>query len=43
MIKLAGIGVAMGSASEGIKSAADFVVQDNDNDGVSEATEKFCF
>ena len=43
MIKLAGIGVAMGNASEVIKSAADFITKDNDNDGVSEAIEKFCF
>jgi Cof subfamily protein (haloacid dehalogenase superfamily) len=43
MIKLAGIGVAMGNASEVLKSAADFIVKDNDNDGVSEAIEKFCF
>jgi len=43
MIKLAGIGVAMGNASEVIKTAADFIVKDNDHDGVSEAIEKFCF
>ena len=43
VIILAGIGVAMGNASEVIKSAADFIVKDNDSDGVSEAIEKFCF
>ncbi len=41
MIKLAGIGVAMGNASEIIKASADHIVGDNDNDGVSEAIEKF--
>ena len=41
IIKLAGIGVAMGNASEIIQVAADFIVKDNNNDGVSEAIEKF--
>jgi len=43
MITYAGIGVAMGNSSEKLKSAADFVVSDNDNDGVAEAIEKFVF
>ena len=41
MIKLAGTGVAMGNASEIVKVSADHIVGDNDNDGVSEAIEKF--
>jgi len=43
MIKLAGIGVAMGNASEVLKVNADFTVSDNDNDGVAEAIERFVF
>jgi Cof subfamily protein (haloacid dehalogenase superfamily) len=43
MIKLAGIGVAMGNASEVLKANADFIVSDNDNDGVAEAIERFVF
>ncbi|MBM3706282.1 MAG: hypothetical protein FJW66_07155 [Actinobacteria bacterium] len=41
MIKLAGIGIAMGNAPEDVKSAADYTVGDNDSDGVAEALEKF--
>lgn len=43
MIKLAGIGVAMGNASKVLKENADFTVSDNDNDGVTEAIERFAF
>lgn len=43
MISLAGIGIAMGNASKKLKDAADFVVSDNDNDGVAEAINKFVF
>jgi Cof subfamily protein (haloacid dehalogenase superfamily) len=43
MIKLAGIGVAMGNASKVLKANADFTVSDNDNDGVAEAIERFVF
>jgi hydroxymethylpyrimidine pyrophosphatase-like HAD family hydrolase len=41
MIELAGTGVAMGNAPENVKAAADFVVKDNDSNGVAEAIEKF--
>ena len=41
MIKLAGIGVAMGNAEDYVKEAADFVSADNDHDGVAEAIEEF--
>jgi len=43
MINLAGIGIAMGNASKKLKEAAEFVVSDNDNDGVAEAIDKFVF
>ena len=41
MIKLAGIGVAMGNAEDYVKEAADFVSADNDHDGVAVALEQF--
>ncbi len=40
MMKLAGLPVAMGNASEEVKSAADWVVASNDCDGVGEAVER---
>jgi HAD-superfamily hydrolase, subfamily IIB len=43
MVTLAGIGVAMGNATEALKAGADFVVSDNDHDGVAEAIERFVF
>ena len=41
MILAAGLGVAMGNASEPIKAIADVVVADCDHDGVAEAIEKY--
>lgn len=41
MLQLAGIGVAMGNASEKLKAVADYVVASNDEDGVAEAVERF--
>lgn len=41
MIKAAGIGVAMGNATEEIKQAADDITDTNDQDGVAKAIEKF--
>lgn len=41
IIKTAGIGVAMGNASEDIKKAADFVSRTNEESGVAYAIEKF--
>lgn len=41
MIKLAGIGVAMGNGIESIKKIAQFITDTNDNDGVAKAIEKF--
>lgn len=41
MVRLAGVGVAMGNAEAHLKAAADHVVATNDNDGVAEAVERF--
>lgn len=41
MIELAGIGVAVGNATEHLKSVANVVVGTNDEDGVAEAVERF--
>jgi hypothetical protein len=41
MIEFAGMGVAMGNAPDEIKSAADYVTDTNNNDGVRLALEKF--
>jgi Cof subfamily protein (haloacid dehalogenase superfamily) len=43
MLSLAGIGVAMGNAADKLKEAADYIVSDNDSDGVAEAIERFVF
>lgn len=40
ILQKAGLGVAMGNASDEIKQLADFVTLDNDNDGVAFAIEK---
>ena len=42
MLRAAGIGVAMGNASEEFKGIADYVADTNDNDGVAKVIEKFC-
>ena len=39
MIKMAGLGVAMGNATEHLKSIADYVTKSNDEDGVAYAIE----
>lgn len=41
MLKQAGVGVAMASAPEPVKRAADYVTAHNDDDGVAEALERF--
>ncbi|MGG9647466.1 sugar-phosphatase [Escherichia coli] len=41
MIKLAGLGVAMGNAVPATLAEADVVTQDNENDGVAEAIAKY--
>lgn len=41
MLRHAGIGVAMGNASEEIKAAADFVTGHHENDGLAEFIERY--
>ncbi|MCE5285521.1 MAG: Cof-type HAD-IIB family hydrolase [Pelosinus sp.] len=41
MIEYAGLGVAMGNASEEVKERADYITASNDEDGVSLAINKF--
>lgn len=41
MLRRVGVGVAMGNAAPGIKAAARFVTDTNDNDGVAKALERF--
>lgn len=43
MLKLAGIGVAMGNAVDEVKKNADYVTLSNEDDGVAAAVEKFCY
>lgn len=43
MIKMAGIGVAMGNAEEGVKALSDYVTLANQDGGVGHAIRKFCF
>lgn len=42
MIKYAGLGIAMGNATEEIKSASDDVTASNNQAGVARAIEKYC-
>lgn len=42
MLQLAGIGVAMGGASEVVKAAADYVTDDVEQDGILHALQYFC-
>ncbi len=41
MLELAGIGIAMGNASDHVKSVANVTTKTNDEDGVAEAVEKY--
>ena len=41
MVQLAGLGVAMGNATEDIRRVADAITADNNHDGVAEAIEKY--
>lgn len=43
IINFAGLGVAMGNSSVRVKKIADYIVSDNDNDGVAEAMNRFIF
>ena len=41
MIKRAGLGVAMGKSNPKVTEIADYVTEDNNNEGVAKAIEKF--
>ena len=41
MIEYAGVGVAMGNASDDVKQIADYITDSNNRDGVAKAIEKF--
>ena len=41
MIKVAGIGVAMGNANESLKPVADYITSSVDEDGVEKAMREF--
>lgn len=41
VIKFAGTGIAMNNSPEIVKKSADFIVSDNDSDGVAEAIDKY--
>ena len=43
MIEHAAVGVAMGNASESVKSHADYVTDDVDDDGLAKALDKYLF
>lgn len=43
MFKLAGTAIAMGNGSKLAKSHADYITDDNDNDGIAKALNKFIF
>ncbi|MGV3001642.1 sugar-phosphatase [Vibrio sp. E150_018] len=43
MMKYAGLGIAMGNATEATKHIADYVTDTNENNGVAMAIEKFVF
>lgn len=42
MIENAGIGIAMGESNPKIKEIADYITEDNDNNGVKAAIERYC-
>ncbi|MDQ0185620.1 hydroxymethylpyrimidine pyrophosphatase-like HAD family hydrolase [Cytobacillus kochii] len=41
MVKLIGLGIAMGNGSQGVKAAADYVTCRASEGGISEALKKF--
>lgn len=41
MIENAGIGIAMGQSTPRVREIADFVTDDNQNEGVKKAIEKY--
>ena len=43
MIRFAGLGIAMGNASDDLKAVADFITATNEEDGVAKFLENFVF
>ena len=43
MVKYAGLGVAMGNATNEVKAVADYVTRSNDDNGIVDVLEKFVF
>ena len=43
MLKVAGVSVAVANAKESVRQVAQYIVSDNNRDGVAEAIEKFAF
>lgn len=41
MVKYAGLGVAMGNATDDVKKVADYITSTNDEDGIAKVIEKF--
>jgi len=41
MIEYAGLGIAMGNAADILKDKADYITDNNDNEGVSKAINLF--
>lgn len=41
MLKIAGLGVAMGNAPQEVKAVADYITKDNDNDGIAYFVSKY--
>ena len=41
MIKLAGLGVAMGNGVEQLKNNADYITESNNNDGIVNVIQKY--
>ena len=41
MIKNAGLGVAMGHSNDEVKKVADYITENNNEDGVAKAIEKY--
>ena len=42
MIENAGLGIAMGQSTPRIKEIADYITDDNENEGVKKVIEKYC-
>lgn len=42
MIENAGVGIAMGQSTPVVRKIANYVTDDNDNEGVKKAIEMYC-